>query len=412
LHTVGAKKFEKTEHMLKTEKLQETEFQMQRWALLAHTEAINALVRAESEEKLITGVCKAIASQDPYVLAWVGTAENDEKKSVKFLGSYGLEIKYLEGITVSWDENTPTGKGPGGTCIRTNQSIVIDDIETDDSYAPWLARARLSHIRSIIGVPIVDVNETPIAALLVYSRLTNSFGDREQLLFENFAKEISFGLTSLKKQKFLQEVIEKKDRAEESLSNALRATIEAMSKTMEWRDPYTAGHQKRVAMIAAGIASELGWSEEEKQSVYLAGLVHDIGKIAVPSEILTKPSKLNELEMQLVRGHVEAGYQILKDVPFPWPIADMIQQHHERLDGSGYPNKLVGDQICPGARVLAVADTIEAMATHRPYRASLGLSAAMQVIRESAGVSLDEKVVDAAFKLMQHDGELEKLIKS
>lgn len=399
-----------TAKILKTKAPPENEFQMQRWALLAHSEAITALARAESEQELITDVCKAIASQDPYVLAWVGTAENDAQKSIKFLGSYGPEIKYLEGISVSWDENSPIGKGPGGTCIRTNQSIVIEDIESDDNYSPWLERARLSNIRSIIGVPIVDTNNIPIAALLVYSRVPNSFGDAEKILFENFAKEISFGLTSLKKQKFLQEVIEKKDRAEESLSNALRSTIEAMSRTMEWRDPYTAGHQKRVAMIAAAIAGELGWSEEGKQSVYLAGLVHDIGKIAVPSEILTKPSKLNTLETELVRGHVEAGYQILKEIPFPWPISDMIHQHHERLDGSGYPDKLVGEQICAGARVLAVADTIEAMATHRPYRASLGLNAAMDVIRENAGISLDKEVVDAAFKLMDRDHALEKLI--
>jgi len=181
---------------------------------------------------------------------------------------------------------------------------------------------------------------------------------------------------------------------------------------MEWRDPYTASHQKRVAMIAAAIAEILGWSDDEKQSVYLAGLVHDIGKIAVPSEILTKPSKLNELEMQLVRGHVEAGYQILKDVPFPWPISEMIHQHHERLDGSGYPNKLKGDQICQGARVLAVADTIEAMATHRPYRPALGLDAAMHLIRQEAGTTLDQTIVDAAFKLNDKHRTLEKLVQS
>lgn len=403
---------DKTVDALKTDTSPEIEFQMQRWALLAHHEAIAALARAGSEQELITNVCKAIASQDPYVLAWVGTAENDAQKSVKFLGSYGLEIKYLEGISVSWDANSPIGKGPGGTCIRTNRTIVIDDTDCNENFSPWLERARISHIRSIIGVPIVDANNAPIAALLVYSRLPNSFGDTEQLLFETFAKEISFGLTSLKKQKLLHEVIEKKDRAEESLSNALHSTIEAMSRIMEWRDPYTAGHQKRVAMIAAAIADELGWSEEEKKSVYLAGLVHDIGKIAVPSEILTKPSTLSELEMQLVRGHVETGYQILKDVPFPWPISDMIHQHHERLDGTGYPNKLVGEQICPGARILAVADTIEAMATHRPYRASLGLDAAMAVIREEAGISLDKEVVEAAFKLMDRDQALEKFLKS
>jgi len=388
----------------------ETEFQKQRWALLAHAEAITALARAASEQELITAVCKAITSQAPYVLAWVGTAEQDAQKTVKVLGSHGSEIKYLKDLTITWDENNSTGKGPGGTCIRTNQLVVIDDMETDPNYAPWRERARLSGIRSIIGVPVMDMDHRPIAALLVYSRLPNSFGEIEKLLFENFAKEISFGLTALKKQKLLQEVIEKKDRAEELLSNSLRATIEAMSKTMEWRDPYTAGHQKRVAMIAAAIASILGWSEEEKQSVYLAGLVHDIGKIAVPSEILTKPSKLNELEMQLVRGHVEAGYQILKDVPFPWPISEMIHQHHERLDGSGYPNKLKGDQICQGARVLAIADTIEAMATHRPYRAALGLDAAMQLIRQEAGTALDRQIVDAAFKLLDENRTLEKLI--
>ena len=401
-----------TEGILKNDPMLETEFQKQRWALLAHSEAITALARAESEEDLIQGVCKAIASQEPYVLAWVGIAENDAQKNVRFLGSYGAEIKYLENIVVSWDENAPSGNGPGGTCIRTNKSVVVDDIETDPKFAPWRERARLSNIRSLIGVPIINGGHHPIATLLVYSRLPHSFGEIEKKLFENFAKEIGFGLVALKKQKLLQEVIEKKDRAEETLSNALRATIEAMSRTMEWRDPYTAGHQKRVAMIAAAIANELGWSEEEKQSVYLAGLVHDIGKIAVPSEILTKPSKLNMLEMQLVQGHVEAGYQILKDVPFPWPIAEMIHQHHERLDGSGYPNKLHADQICQGARVLAVADTIEAMATHRPYRAALGLTAAMQTLRDQAGISLDGNIVEAAYRLLDDQQTLEKLIQS
>ena len=390
----------------------EKELQTQRRALLAHAEAMSALAQAENEEELISGVCKAIASQDPYVLAWVGTAENDPEKTIRFLGSYGLEQKYLQDLVVSWGENTPSGNGPGGTCIRTNKSIVIEDIETDVNFAPWCARAKLSNIRSLIGVPITSAENKPIAALLVYSRLPGSFGDAQIILFESFAKEIGFGLGALKKQKLLEDVIQKKNLAEDSLGIALRATIEAMSKTMEWRDPYTAGHQKRVALIAEAIAGELGWSEDEKLAVYLAGLVHDIGKISVPSEILTKPSKLSSLEMLLVGGHVEAGYQILKDIPFPWPIAKMIQQHHERLDGSGYPNKLSGDEICMGARVLAVADTIEAMATHRPYRAALGLSAAMQTLQDQAGISIDENVLDAAFRLMDEQHTLEKLIQS
>ena len=390
----------------------ESEFQKQRWALLAHAEAITALARAESEHDLISDVCKTITSTAPYVLAWVGKAGQDTKKTVTVLGSYGSETKYLENIFISWDGNTPDGLGPAGTCIRTNTLVVIDDIEENKNYAPWLNSARVSGIRSLIGVPISIGEHLPNAALMVYSRLPHSFGDIEKILFENFAKELGFGLNALNKQKLLQETIEKKERAEESLSNSLRATIEAMSKTMEWRDPYTSGHQKRVAMISAAIADKLGWSEEQQQAVYLAGLVHDIGKIAVPSEILTKPSKLNDLEMKLVQGHVEAGYHILKDVPFPWPISDMILQHHERMDGSGYPNKLRGEHILMGARVIAVADTIEAMATHRPYRAALGLNLAMQTIREGAGTIYDQSVVDATFLLLDENRTLEKLLQS
>jgi putative nucleotidyltransferase with HDIG domain len=234
----------------------------------------------------------------------------------------------------------------------------------------------------------------------------------KEKLFENFAKEVGFGLDALKKQRMLQQVIERNAIVEEKLTCALRATIESMSKTMEWRDPYTAGHQKRVATISAAIARVMGWDEEQIQSIYLAGLVHDIGKIAVPSEILTKPSSLTPIEMQLVQVHAETSYQILKDIPFPWPLADMVHQHHERLDGSGYPLKLKGDQICKGARILAVADTIEAMATHRPYRPSLGLDLAMKTIRANAGIGLDPLVVDAAFTLLDQSHTLQKLLEN
>jgi putative nucleotidyltransferase with HDIG domain len=178
---------------------------------------------------------------------------------------------------------------------------------------------------------------------------------------------------------------------------------------MEWRDPYTAGHQKRVAAISTAIAQKMGFDNDAVQALYMAGMVHDIGKMAVPSEILTKPSHLTELEMQMVQGHVESGYQILKDIPFPWPIAEMVRQHHERLDGSGYPRGLKGDEISLQARILAVADTIEAMATHRPYRPARGLSAAMNEIRAEAGIKLDARVVDAAFELMDEENTLQRL---
>ena len=210
----------------------------------------------------------------------------------------------------------------------------------------------------------------------------------------------------------MDDEIHEKELTQERLAGALRATIEAMARTMEWRDPYTAGHQKRVASIATAIAKKMGWGDTAIQALYMAAMVHDIGKVAVPSEILTKPTRLTDLEMQMVQGHVESGYQILKDIPFPWPIADMVRQHHERLDGSGYPHGLKGDQICQEARILAVADTIEAMATHRPYRPARGLAAAMDEVRAEAGEKLDIKVVDAAFEVFNSNGEMQELIEA
>jgi putative nucleotidyltransferase with HDIG domain len=179
---------------------------------------------------------------------------------------------------------------------------------------------------------------------------------------------------------------------------------------MESRDPYTAGHQARVAKISVALAENLGWSQNDKEGLYLAAMVHDIGKVGIPSDILTKPSVLTPLEMQLVQQHAELGYQILKDIPFPWPIAEMVRQHHERLDGSGYPMKLKEHEILIGAKVLAVADTLEAMGSHRPYRPALGLSVALELIQRESGVSLDSKVVSAAFTLAKGDNALQAIL--
>ncbi|QWD67384.1 HD domain-containing protein [Polynucleobacter sp. MWH-Aus1W21] len=381
------------------------------WAISALSEAAAALARANSTELLIQEVCEAIASQGPYVLAWVGRAEDDTFKTVKVMGAAGAAAGYIKNIVVSWSEAEQTGRGPAGSSIRNNKTSVVVDGEIDPGFIAWRERAKEFGIRSAIGCPIPDgVSGIPFGVLLAYSKIPNTFGASEVQLFESLAKEIGFGLRSIERQHKLDDQIHEKELTQERLSTALRSTIEAMSKTMEWRDPYTAGHQKRVASISMAIARKLGWENERIQALYMAAMVHDIGKMAVPSEILTKPSRLNDIEMQLVQGHVEAGYQILKDIPFPWPIAEMVHQHHERLDGSGYPNGLKGDEICEEARVLAVADTIEAMATHRPYRPAKGLAAALDEIRIEAGTQLDAKVVDAAFKLLDGENELQKII--
>lgn len=195
--------------------------------------------------------------------------------------------------------------------------------------------------------------------------------------------------------------ISDRKKSERKLVVAFESIIIAMSKAMESRDPYTAGHQKRVANIAVLIAEKMGMGLDQIQGVQMAGMIHDIGKISIPAEILTKPIALTDIERQMVRSHAENGYQILKDVPFTWPIADIVRQHHERIDGSGYPLGLKGDQILLEARILAVADTIEAMASHRPYRPALTLDATFQEIERLAGNTLDPEVVDVALGLFK-----------
>lgn len=388
------------------------ELEKRGWALSALSEAAAALARADSTDLLIAEVCSAIAAQGPYVLAWVGKAEEDANKTVTAMGGAGSAIAYIENIVVSWSDQNISGMGPGGLAIRTGKSSIVVDSELDEGFISWRELARKFGIRSAIGCPIPDGETHPFGVLLVYSKVPDAFGESEVQLFESLAQEIGFGLRSIERQHMLDDEIHEKQRTQERLADALRATIEAMARTMEWRDPYTAGHQKRVALIATAIARKMGWDDTAVQALYMAAMVHDIGKVAVPSEILTKPTRLTDLEMQMVQGHVESGYQILKDIPFPWPIADMVRQHHERIDGSGYPRGLKGDQICPEARILAVADTIEAMATHRPYRPARGLAAAMDEVRAESGSKLDAKVVDAAFEVFNSSGEMQALIES
>jgi len=188
------------------------------------------------------------------------------------------------------------------------------------------------------------------------------------------------------------------------LAHSLEQTILTVSRIIEHRDPYTAGHQMRVAELAAAIATEMGMDEDAVQGVYFGGLLHDVGKIQIPSEILSKPSTLSDVEFALVRQHPETGSQILEDIDFPWPIQDIVRHHHERLNGSGYPDGLKGDEISIEARILAVADVVEAIMNHRPYRPALGLDAAIYAINSGAGVLFDARVVDICVKLFREKG--------
>ncbi|KUO61741.1 MAG: hypothetical protein APF84_15230 [Gracilibacter sp. BRH_c7a] len=183
------------------------------------------------------------------------------------------------------------------------------------------------------------------------------------------------------------------------LNNVTHSIIEAITKTVEKRDPYTAGHQQRVSILAAGIARKMGISEEKVEGIEIAALVHDVGKIVIPIDILSKPGRINHHEFSLIQAHSETGYEILQGIEFPWPVAQIVLQHHERLDGSGYPHGIKGDDIIQEARIIAVADVVEAMSSHRPYRQALGLDKALEEISKGKGKIYDIKVVEACIEL-------------
>jgi HD-GYP domain-containing protein (c-di-GMP phosphodiesterase class II) len=190
----------------------------------------------------------------------------------------------------------------------------------------------------------------------------------------------------------------------ESLRKAAGATIQVMASAVEARDPYTAGHQIRSANLARAIATEMGLSPEKIEGIRMAGSIHDIGKLSIPAEILSKPTKLSEIEFSLIKEHARQGYEMLKDVESPWPLAEIVFQHHERMDGSGYPRNLKGDEILMEARILNVADVVEAMASHRPYRAGLGIDAALNEIEKNRGLYYDKTVADACLRLFREKG--------
>ena len=223
------------------------------------------------------------------------------------------------------------------------------------------------------------------------------WSDSERRLMDEVASDLGFGITTLR-------TAVAKEQYQERLRVSLEQTIEVIAETVDHRDPYTAGHQRRVADLCVAIAGKLGVSTERTEGLRLAASIHDLGKIGIPAEILAKPGRLSEHQSALIKEHVQIGYEIVKDVEFPWPIAQMILQHHERLDGSGYPQGLKADEIILESRILAVADVVEAMSSHRPYRPSMGIDEALDEVLSNRGTLYDPEVVEACVNLFRNEG--------
>jgi len=372
----------------------------QNWALSAFSSAALALGRAHSEQSLLQSICDAITKESAYILAYVGIADEGPEQLIRFKARSGSAASYVEGLRLTWSQDDPDGQGPSGVCVRTNQVHIVNDFETEPSFARWRERTRKSGVRSVVGIPLV-IKGGWRGALVVFSAESGAFSAEPVQVFQRLGQQIVHGVEALRQQQLLEAEREKLEATEKQLSEVLAATVGAMVTAMEARDSYTSGHESRVADICVAIGKEMGWDEERLLGMRLGAMVHDIGKIAIPAEILSKPGRLNAAEFELVKVHPETGYSILKGVPFSWPVADMVRQHHERLDGSGYPLGLKGEQIQLESKVLAVADMVDAMASDRPYRRARGLEFALQQIESEAGTLLDAEVVGVCVALFR-----------
>lgn len=354
------------------------------------------LVRAASEEGLLGDMCRVVVEVGEFPLAWVGYAQQDAECTVRPVTWAGEHAgDYVASLHVSWAD-VDQGQGPTGTAIRTGQVQVTQDIEAAARMSPWRPLAKEYGYRSSIALPLRIDNQV-IGVLNIYAGEVGAFGDEEVGLLTELAGDLAFGIATLRAR------AEQADSARR-LEKSLEDTIGAIATTIEARDPYTAGHQRRVALLSAAIAREMGLPDAQVTGVKRGAEIHDIGKIYVPSEILSRPGRLSEIEFDLIKIHPQVGYDIIKDIEFPWPVAQMVLQHHERIDGKGYPAGLQGDQIIVEAKILAVADVVDAMVSHRPYRPALGLDAALAEIEKNRGLLYETAVADACVRVFRERG--------
>lgn len=376
------------------------EMQRRAWALQANSRTNQALVQANDEQALLQAVCDAIVADQRYPLALIAGMQDLQQQRLQILAAAGTAYAYSADLDVYWSRNTASNDGPIASCIRQGNTINIHALQQHPSFQPWKALASQYGLHAIVAIPLVAGPDL-ICALAVYGGAEQSFSPVEVQVFEELTRNVQFGIQSRRTRVAYQQSLQEQAAHAQVLENALEKALAAIASVLEQRDPYTAGHQKHVAELAVLIGQELRLDTHRLRGLYLSGVVHDLGKIEVPAEILSKPSRLHPVEFALVKRHPEVGYRILKNIDFPWPIADIIRQHHEYLDGSGYPLGLSGKDILLESRILTVADIVESMSSDRPYRAALGIGQAIAQIRLMRGIQLDPDVVDACIRVLE-----------
>jgi PAS domain S-box-containing protein len=368
--------------------------------LYATLSAVNhAIVQSKSRREICERIVRIGTEIGLWQGAWVGFVEPQTRRIVPEAWSKGM-APYMDKLAVSIDPEVPEGQGPTGVAVRSGVPYFCNDTLADPRTAPWRAFAESSGTNSVATIPLL-VAGSPPGVVNLYSREKEMFTPEVRELVIEMGDDINYALEAFEREHRRHAAEEALLMNQGKLRRSLEATVEAIAATVETRDPYTAGHQRRVADLARAIGREMGLSEDMQEGLHFGALIHDLGKVQIPAEILSKPTRLTKLEFELIKTHPQAGYDIVKGIEFPWRVADMVHQHHERFDGSGYPQGLKGDAIALEARILAVADVVEAMASHRPYRAGLGIEAALKEIETKRGIWFDPAPVDACLRLFR-----------
>ena len=373
-------------------------------ALKTLSNSNHTLIHAHTEQDLLDEICHNIVEDGGYPMSCVCYLnEKNSKQHLIPVSYFGFSDTYFQALSQGWEEDTSENELPISPEIRAISRMapfIVQSIPLEQSDLPWVMMAKEYDCTALICLPIVN-NKKTIGTLTILAKEASAFDEDEVKLLSELAADLAYGIITLRGNEERKNLEKREHISNQRLQDSLVSTIQAIATSMEKRDPYTAGHQRNVAKLATAIAKELELPEEQINGLRLGALIHDVGKIYVPSEILNRPGALTKPEFEIIKSHPEVGYEIIKGVDFPWPVNAMVLQHHERLDGSGYPHGLKGDNIALEARILAVADVVEAMASHRPYRPGLGLEAALNELKVNRDVLYDPVVVDICIGLFK-----------
>lgn len=384
----------------------EAELERTRSVFSCMTDAVRRLARTGDADDAFDVVCLALAPQNGYSVAWMARPNADPNAPVEVVACAGVAAGILEEIVVRSAE-VPEGNGPTGKTLRIGCAHVVNDFEHAADQDVWREIVLKWDIHSAFSVPVFDRDGAVEAALTVYSSKPFAFEQRERAALESLALDLGNARAAVQDRERTKTAEEGHRAAVQArLHSAAVQGIMALSRAHECRDSYTGDHQQRVSYISALIGARMGYTGVALEGLKLGALIHDIGKIAIPAEVLANSGLLSDIEMTLMRTHAQHGYEIVKDLDVPWPVARIIYEHHERLDGSGYPRGLKGKAISDEARIVAVADVFDAMTAHRPYRAALGTDMAMDELLKGRGVRYDARAVDCLKAILLETPEL------